>query len=213
MCVNGAICRSLVTEARRLKLATGLKRSASQKQRLKPHHNVVLISNLTNVLEIVYLTLRYQPQFVAGYANKSFGLVSSLEMMIKALFHDGLYLESSDQQTTTLGRFNSLEELIDDISSKKYGPVVIFPEMFKSNGTVILQWDIDLLCPKAKFKQDVVQKTYCDLCATHCRILGFHYQPVPGYSLPHTVIRQGVLLSQRRETFFNERKKINFKFR
>lgn len=169
-------------DARRLKLAAGLGRFKTSSNEAYISSDSVVFSNYTNVVEVLYLTLRYQPVFSIIYPNGTLDIVSSLQMLTKSLSHNGASPEATAKGS---GRFSSLLDLDKHMTATKRGPVIVFPEVFKSNGTVILEWATDALCPRKKSRQEIHDEVY-DLCRMRSRVVGFQYDVTAAYSPPHT---------------------------
>jgi hypothetical protein len=139
--------------------------------------DTIILCNSTNFAEILYLTLYYYPFFVKQCANNTLDIIPWFSALTTSLQH-------KTDISTQKGQFESLVDLHS--FTRNRGPVVVFPEFSKSNGTVLLRWCTAPLCPNDRTKQRLIENFYT-LCRNNVRLAGFSYPIHKYYNLPHTV--------------------------
>eukprot|EP00918_Siedleckia_nematoides_P086594 GHVU01190584.1.p3 GENE.GHVU01190584.1~~GHVU01190584.1.p3 ORF type:complete len:122 (-),score=11.83 GHVU01190584.1:1296-1661(-) len=115
------------------------------------------------------------PTFIVVRQDGSFKSFNFFQMINAAL---GLQVPKPPSAES--GKYASLMHVVNDVLDEGRGPIVLFPEGMKSNGTCILSWTL-FSFPNSE--RDI------DKLSRQCAVVTFKYDSSPKtFNPPHTVI-------------------------
>ncbi|CEM02495.1 unnamed protein product [Vitrella brassicaformis CCMP3155] len=134
-------------------------------------HGTLVLANHTSFIDVLYLTMRINPSYAITHADDTLSLVGCFTALRWAM---------ATHHSAKSGPYTSVKDVCEAARRRGYGPVVLFPEGGRSNGTVVLPW-----------RTKVFDRCGDDWLAKDTMLVCLEYPKQPtlfsAYTPPHTV--------------------------